>query len=93
MSVRIVLASYLAEFAADERSIELPARPETVRAALESLGKIHPGVHARILNEQGQLRPHVNVFVEEESIRFLDGLSTRLPAECEISILPAVSGG
>jgi sulfur-carrier protein len=93
MAVRVVLASYLAAFADEERRIELPARPETVRAALESLGRIYPGVRARILTEQGHLRPHVNFFVEDESIRFLEGLSTPLPAECEISILPAVSGG
>ncbi len=66
---------------------------ETVGAALDRLGRLHPGVRERVLTEQGDVRPHVNVFVGEESIRYLDGLATPLPEDAEISILPAVSGG
>jgi molybdopterin converting factor small subunit len=39
------------------------------------------------------VRPHINIFVGEENIRDASGLETRLPEECEIAILPAVSGG
>jgi molybdopterin converting factor small subunit len=46
-----------------------------------------------VLTEEGRLRPHVNVFVGEESIRFLEGLETPLPDGCEVAILPALSGG
>lgn len=93
MAVRFHLASPLAPFAARASDVEIPGPAATVGDALERLGRIHPGVRDRVLTEQGELRPHVNVFVGEESIRFLEGLATTLPEECEISILPAVSGG
>ncbi len=45
------------------------------------------------MTEQGEIRPHVNVFVGEDNVRDARGLATRVPRECEIAILPAVSGG
>jgi molybdopterin converting factor small subunit len=60
---------------------------------LDALWAIHRGVRDRVLTEQGALRPHVNVFVGPESIRFSGGLATRVADGAEISILPAVSGG
>ena len=71
-----------------------PRRPRPSATPSERLGRIHPGVRDRVLTEQGELRPHVNVFVgRREHPRLLEGLATTLPEECEISILPAVSGG
>ena len=52
-----------------------------------------PALTDRVLTEQGELRRHVNVFVGEESIRFLDGLATRVDDGATIMIVPAVSGG
>jgi hypothetical protein len=56
---------------------------------------VHPGLRDRVTNERGALRPHVNVFVGDEAVRFLGGLAAPLPmaASVEISIVPAVSGG
>jgi molybdopterin synthase sulfur carrier subunit len=53
----------------------------------------HPGLRDRIVDEQGQVRQHINIFVGEEAIRFADGLGTKVPADVEILIVPAVSGG
>ncbi len=39
------------------------------------------------------MRPHINIFVGEDNIRDASGLATRLPKDCEVAILPAVSGG
>jgi molybdopterin converting factor small subunit len=47
----------------------------------------------RVLDERGELRPHVNVFVGDESVRFLGGLAAPLAARSTITIVPAVSGG
>lgn len=69
-----------------------PQRP-TVEGALEALWRAHPGLRLRILNEQGQLRPHVNVFVGTESVRYTGGLETPIIDGAEIAIIPAVSGG
>ncbi|HEX9204160.1 MAG TPA: MoaD/ThiS family protein, partial [Vicinamibacteria bacterium] len=62
-------------------------------AALAALFTLHAGLRDRILNERGELRPHVNVFVGSENVRDLNGLATRLPEGAELFILPAVSGG
>jgi len=61
--------------------------------ALEALARLHPGLRDRVVTEQGEVRPHVNVFVEDVNIRDARGLQTRVPEGCEIAILPAVSGG
>ena len=92
MSVRVMIPSPLRPFSEGRGVVELSGAA-TVGAALASLGRLYPGVRDRVLTEQGRLRPHVNVFVGEESIRFLDGLDTPLPDGCEVAILPALSGG
>ena len=65
----------------------------TVRDALTALAVQWPGVTERVLDERGEIRPHVNIFVETESVRFLRGLDTPLAERDTITILPAVSGG
>jgi hypothetical protein len=50
-------------------------------------------VQPRVVTEAGEVRPHVNVFVGSESIRYSGGLATPVPDGAEIVILPAVSGG
>ena len=58
-----------------------------------SLDSQYPGIRARICNEQGDLRNFVNVYVNGEDVRFLDGLETSTKTGDEISIVPAVAGG
>jgi molybdopterin synthase sulfur carrier subunit len=65
----------------------------TVGDALAALGRRSPGVLDRVVDEQGDLRMHVNVFRDGESIRFLDGLRTAVPDGSTILILAAISGG
>ena len=65
----------------------------TVRDAFDALGKRAPGVLDRVLDERGELRMHVNVFRDDENIRFLDGLKTSTPDGTRILILAAISGG
>ena len=65
----------------------------TVGDALARVAAQWPAVTDRVLTEQGELRRHVNVFVGDESIRFLDGLATRVDDGATIMIVPAVSGG
>lgn len=65
----------------------------TVGDALTALGRRSPGVLDRVVDEQGQVRMHVNVFRNGESIRFLDGLRTPVPEGSAILILAAISGG
>lgn len=65
----------------------------TVADVLAALAGDCPGVLDRVLDEQGALRRHVNVYVGDEDARVLGGLDAVVPDGAEISILPAVSGG
>lgn len=74
-------------------TIEVDADASTVADVLRALGEVCPGVIDRVLDEQGELRRHVNLFVGPDNVRSLSGLDTPVPAGGELSILPAVSGG
>jgi len=65
----------------------------TVGEVLKALEAAHPGFADRLFDESGRLRRFVNVFLDEEDIRFLDGLDTPVPAGATLSIVPAVAGG
>lgn len=93
MPITISIPSYLAAFAAGQRSVRLAASPANVSEAFDALWQLHPALRDRVLDEQGEVRQHINVFVGEESIRFANGLATALPEKSEILIVPAVSGG
>jgi molybdopterin converting factor small subunit len=54
---------------------------------------LYPISAAGVSKEQGAVRQHINIFVGDEAIRFADGLSTKVPADPEVLIVPAVSGG
>jgi molybdopterin converting factor small subunit len=64
----------------------------TVQGALEDLGRKYPGITQRIF-ENGQVRRFVNVYVNDEDVRYLDNLATAVTAGDELSIIPAVAGG
>jgi molybdopterin converting factor small subunit len=72
---------------------EVGVQAATVREAIEALERDHPGLKARLLDEQGSLRRFVNLFVADEDIRFLQGLDTALSPGTTLSIIPAVAGG
>lgn len=93
MPITFLIPNYLASFAGNRTTVAVNAAPATVREALESLWKIHPGLRDRIVDEQGEVRQHINVFVGTECIRFTGGLSTQVPDGAELMIVPAVSGG
>jgi molybdopterin converting factor small subunit len=72
---------------------EVTADGSTVGEVLKSLDANHPGFGERIFDDTGSLRRFVNVFVADEDIRFLDGLSTPVAEGQAVSIIPAVAGG
>ena len=63
-----------------------------VRAVIANLDGAHPGFADRLLDDEGNLRRFVNVFVADDDIRFLDGLDTPVPDGAEVAIIPAVAG-
>lgn len=64
-----------------------------LRDLLGQIGASHPDLQERLLDENGEIRRFVNIYVGEEDVRFLDGLETKVPDGTLISILPAVAGG
>ncbi|HET9742207.1 MAG TPA: MoaD/ThiS family protein [Terriglobales bacterium] len=93
MPVTFYIPGPLLAFSGGQCRIEIELSPGTVREALAGLSSICPGILDRILTEQGELREHVNVFVGNEEVRYLKGLATPVPANAEITIVQAVSGG
>ena len=93
MAISVVLPHALTPYSRGSGTLVLDARCATVADALAAVAERWPAVADRVLTEQGELRRHVNVFVGEESIRFLDGLATTVADGATIMIVPAVSGG
>ena len=60
---------------------------------IESLEAQYPGLKERLCDESGELRHFVNIYVNGEDVRFLDGLETAISSGDEVSIVPAVAGG
>ena len=71
---------------------QVPAQGDTVRAVLEDLTSRFPGLGQQLFDD-GEIATFVNVYVEGEDIRFLDGLATPVSDGSEVTILPAVAGG
>lgn len=65
----------------------------TVRAVLEDLEITYPALHCNVRDETGTVRKHLNVFVNADNIRDLDGIDTTLSPGDVVTFLPAVSGG
>ena len=93
MGVVVYIPGFLRTFTEGAGRVELGGSPATVGGVLEALWARHPGVRDRVVDELGRVRTHVNVFVDEESIRYSGGLETPVRDGCAISIVPAVSGG
>ena len=65
----------------------------TLAEGLDSLEAQFPGIKERIINESGEMHRFVNIYVNGEDVRFLDGLQTAIKDRDEVSIVPAVAGG
>jgi molybdopterin converting factor small subunit len=93
MTISVVLPHALTPYARGSATLVVEERCATVAEALALVASRYPAVTDRILTEQGDLRRHVNVFVGQESVRFLDGLDSAVGDGDTITIVPAVSGG
>lgn len=72
---------------------EVEAKASSVLEMIETLNNAHPGIKDRLCDETGELRRFVNIYVNEEDIRFLKGKETSLKDGDEVSIVPAIAGG
>ena len=60
---------------------------------MTALEAAHPGLGDRLVDEDGSLRKFVNIFVDDDDVRYLDGLDTKVGDGITVSIIPAVAGG
>ena len=90
MSIRIQIPTPMRQHTQNKAVVEVSGG--TVKAALEDLGRQHPEVNARIF-ENGQVRRFVNIYLNDEDIRYLDNLNSAVKDGDELAIIPAVAGG
>ena len=93
MPITIALPGALTPYAGGSSEVTIDGRCGTVADALGALAGRYGGVVDRVMDERGQVRQHVNVFVDGDNIRFLEGLGTPVGEGSTITIVPAVSGG
>jgi len=91
MSIKVRIPTPLQKLTNNQAEVQVEAA--NVNELLASLEKQHPGIKERLCDEKGTLRRFVNVYVNEEDIRFLQGQDTALKAGDDISIIPAIAGG
>ena len=91
MSVTVRIPTTLRVLTAGESEISVEGG--TVATVLDNLESSHPGFKERILDDAGELRRFVNLFVSDDDVRFLEGLNTPVPSGETLSIVPAVAGG
>lgn len=91
MAVTIKIPTSLRRFAGGHDHVTVDAAD--VRGALDGLEGAHPGIKAKICDGDGNLRRFINVYADQEDIRFLDNLDTPLTDGSEIQIVPAIAGG
>jgi molybdopterin synthase sulfur carrier subunit len=91
MPVTVRIPTTLRPLAGGRSTVEVEG--STVGEVLKSLDATHEGFADRLLDEQGNLRRFVNVFVADDDVRYLQGLDTPVPDGETVAILPAVAGG
>ena len=91
MSVSVRIPTILRTYTGGES--EVSAEGATLREVLDDLEAHHTGIRARVLDDDGDLRRFVNVYVGNDDVRFLEGLGTATPDGAQVSVIPAVAGG
>ena len=91
MPVKVLIPTPLQKFTNNQATLDCSG--SSVAELLESLEQSFPGIKSRLCDEQGQPRRFLNLYVNSEDIRFLEGTNTPLKEGDEVSIVPAVAGG
>jgi len=72
---------------------EVTAEGDSIKAVIEDLESRHPGMRERLLDDKGELRRFVNIYLNGDDIRFLNQLTSKVKDGDDISIVPAIAGG
>ncbi len=89
--VKVRIPTPMRPLTGGKSEVEAPA--SDVQSMIESLNKQFPGLKERVCDDKGEIRRFVNIYLNEEDIRFLKGKATPLKDGDEVSIVPAIAGG
>ena len=91
MAVTVRIPTTLRPMSGGNKLVEVEAG--ALSTVISGLDAQHPGFAERLLDDDGSLRKFVNVFVDDDDVRYLDGLDTEVADGITVSIIPAVAGG
>ncbi|MBG87204.1 MAG: molybdopterin synthase sulfur carrier subunit [Verrucomicrobiales bacterium] len=91
MPVSVRIPTPLRKLTNDEELVTVEAK--TIGDAIAELQTKYPGIQERLVDENGEVRRFVNIYLNEEDIRFLDNKNTEIKDGDEVSIIPAIAGG
>ena len=94
MEIKIIIPSPLRNLSNGERSVNIELDENyTILDSINKLNDIYSGISAKIIDENNSLHNFVNIFMDGEDVRYMQGVDTKLIPGSEISIVPAVAGG
>lgn len=93
MSVTVRIPTILRSYTGGAATVTVAPAEPTLAGTLAELESQYPGIANRILDDSGALRRFVNLYVDDEDVRFEQGLQTATKDGCRVSIIPAVAGG
>lgn len=91
MSITVRIPTILRTYTDGQAEVSVPGG--TLAEVIDQLEAGHTGIRGRVLDDDGKLRRFVNVYVNDDDVRFADGLGTAVPEGGSVSIIPAVAGG
>lgn len=90
-NVKVLIPTPLRKLTGEQETVA--AEADSIAALMTALEAQHPGIGGRLLDDAGNLRRFVNLYVNGEDVRFLQGKETALKEGDEVSIVPAIAGG
>ncbi len=93
MSVSVRIPTILRTYTGGEANVEIEPGEATLAGLINTLEETYPGISQRLVSDTGELRRFINIYINDDDVRFLDGLQSATPAGAQISIVPAVAGG
>ena len=91
MAIEVRIPTILRTYTGGEKTVS--GSGDTLTSLLDDLDSRHSGIRGRLVTEDGSLHRFVNVYVNDEDVRFLGGLETKLADGDSVTVLPAVAGG
>ena len=91
MAIEVKIPTILRTYTGGEKSVE--GKGETLAALIDDLDASHTGIKGRLITDEGKLHRFVNIYVNDEDVRFTGSLDTELKDGDSVTVLPAVAGG